>query len=339
MADINTNFKNINKILSLFNPKEKGLVDLLRKELIMAKKSMSGNGSDTTPNGNDSLDDPIEATTPTPEVTNLYGESINELDEMSSAGGGAVSGGMSGAWGKGELTEDEDKAMMSYVEGIFNENKLFNSFYFREYVNKSINEASEGKTVTVNKLTGMNKLEKFLKQNIKSIKESYMDLTTEPGQRASFKAHLLKLISELMETLFINTEASAEETNNFQQENIQEKNTINFKIDQHDGEDGKIVDVDGDGVPDEDNKFSTIPGMDETGKKESVVVYKKLEKQIADPDTGIFANLSNDLDRKVFAKWLLINLSKHMDQWETLFKDLQSDQESESKEPNIDDVI
>lgn len=319
MSDLDMNFRNIGKILSLLNPKEKGLIDRLRKELIQIKKAVDVvSNVDSSENDIQTMDSSDSALASKSTSMNLYGESKTDLEEMSSAGGGAVAGGTSGAWAEGPLTEEED--MMNYIESIFTESKLFNAFYTREYAKNLLKE--EQATVKVNKLTGMNKLEKFLRQNIKSIKESYMDLTTDKAQRASFKAHLLKLLSELLETLFVNVTATP------QNDPLEESASINFQIDDHDGDDGKIVDIDGDGKPDEPE---TIPGMDETGKREAVAIYNKLEKQIGDPDSGIFANLSNDLDRKVFSKWLLINLSKHMDKWESLFQELDTDDEDVSE--------
>lgn len=319
-------WKTIARILSLLSPKEKDLVNRLRKELLQVKKGGLDklDGLDSQKNNMDSLETQNSTVNATGVATNLYGESKNEeLDETASMAGGSVAGSASGAWADGPLLKKEeekksDDDLMEYVEKLFNENKLFNAFYLREKIKQTLNEDSN-KLIKVSKLTGMNKLRRFLEQNIKSIKNAYMDLTTDKAQRASFKAHLLKLLSELFQNLFINTESINPETGE-----VPQKSNINFEIDNHNGEDGTIVDVDGDGKPDT-NKFETIPGMDETGKKDAVVVYNKLESQI----TEIFSTLSNDLDRKVFAKWMLKNLSEHMDKWESLFQKI-SDQ-------NLDD--
>lgn len=332
MNELENRFRTINKILSLVNPKDKELILRLKKELFQIKKSLSlptepENGLNDQENDLEPLENNDAISASKTSSTNLYGESNNTLEETSGAAGGAVAGHANGGWLPGPLTEEED--ILGYIESVFAENKFINAFLIREKV-KSIVKEAEGSTVKVNKLTGMNKLEKFLKQNIKSIKEAYMDLTTDKNQRASFKAHLLKLLSELLETLFVNVEAES------RPDPLQEANNINFEIDTHNGEDGKIIDVDGDGKPDE--KFQTIEGMDETGKKEAVQVYNKLEKQIGDPDSGIFANLSNELDRKVFAKWLLINLSKHMDKWESLFQELDSEETDISENNPLDQV-
>lgn len=403
MADLTANYKNISKILALMNPKDKYLVDRLKKELLQIRNSSGGSNFNSFDDDSNQSQQSGNTSTSSTNVTNLYGESNNHLDETSGMAGGAVAGSPYGAWKEGELTEEEEKGVMSILDSVFKESKLFNAFYIREHIkNKSLQtlkEASGDSTVKVNKLTGMNKLEKFLKQNIKTIKEAYMDLTTDKAQRVSFKAHLLKLLSELFETLFVNAEA----VNNTQQaiqekmdkypldkktptekeilnkqniskkdldnqlkngikdekehtsdknvakeialdhlktdplyytkikkiEKIDEKNNINFEIDNHNGEDGKIVDLDGDGKPDKKEEHETIEGMDPTGKKEAIQAYNKLEKQIADPENGIFANLENDIDRKVFAKWCLINLSKHMDKWETIFDNQNPDEFSE----------
>jgi len=419
MADLSANYKSISKILALMNPKEKYLVDRLKKELLQIRNASGGSNSNAFDDDSNQSNDIGQASSSVATTTNLYGESNHHLDETSGMAGGAVAGSPSGAWGEGELTEEE-QGVMSILDTVFKESKLFNSFYIREHIKNqsklTIKEANGDSTVKVNKLTGMNKLEKFLKQNIKTIKEAYMDLTTDKAQRVSFKAHLLKLLSELFETLFINVEAGktqqaiqekmdkfpldkktptekeVQKTQNVSKkeldkqlkdgvkdekehtssnkaakeialdhlksdpkyytkikkiEKIDEKASINFEIDDHDGDDGKLIDLDGDGQPDKKEEHETIEGMDPTGKKDAVQMYNKLEKQIADPDSGIFANLENDLDRKVFAKWCLINLSKHMDKWETIFdnqnpeefdqeSDVGQDMGNDSPEPEQD---
>lgn len=403
MVDLSANYKNISKILALINPKDKYLVDRLKKELVNIRKS-SGEKDASFDDSNQS-DMPSGGVGAEASVVNLYGESNHHLEETSGMAGGAVAGSAFGAWKDGELTEEE-QGVMSILDSVFNESKIFNSFYVREYIKSRsrevLSEANGDTVVKVNKLTGMNKLEKFLKQNIKTIKDSYMDLTTDEEQRVSFKAHLLKLLSELFETLFINTEAektqeaiqekmdkkpldkktpsekNIQKTQNVSKKDldseikdgikhekehtsdknaakeialdhlksdpkyytklqkIEEKANINFEIDDHGGDDGKIVDLDGDGKPDKKEEHEAIDGMDPTGRKEAIQVYNKLEKQIADPESGVFANLENDLDRKVFAKWALINLSKHMDKWESVFDKQNPDEFDEESDSGLD---
>ncbi len=345
MPNLNLNYKNIGKILSLMNPREKDLVSRLKKELFQIRKATISSSVDDNKNNEynpfwdeDEFD---EAPTTQRTSTNLYGESNNVIDETSGMAGGAVAGNPGeGAWKKGgELTEEEEQGIMGAVEKVFSESKFFNAFYVRQYVRNQVDLImEEQQTVTVNKLTGMNKLEKFLKQNVKTIKEAYMDLTTDKAQRVSFKAHLLNLLSALFENLFINdvatkTQQAIQQT---QGDPLQEGSQINFEIDDHGGDDGKIVDLDGDGKPDQKEEHPTIEGMDPTGKREAVLVYNKLEKQIADPENGIFANLGNDLDKKVFAKWSLINLSKHMDKWESIFDNQQSNDSELDLESDIE---
>jgi len=160
------------------------------------------------------------------------------------------------------------------------------------------------------KSTGINVLEDLLKKIVPVIGTDYKSLTTDPDQRKSYRAHLVKGVENTLSGAEVNVDAP-EEAPDLEEE---------IEIDVGSDED-KFIDIRSDKEiaaeeePKEDPADSFGVGLedeDKTGRNMAYSTFKKIEQNILDS----FDLLSSDEDQEVFYDYLKTNLLLYMDKFE-----------------------
>ena len=177
---------------------------------------------------------------------------------------------------------------------------------FRSVIRKLIAEAASEDVP--HESTGINVLEELLKKIIPVLEVDFKSLTTDPEQRKSFRAHILKAVqNSLAPSKMLDEPPATDEDDDIVAE---------VDIDIEDGgEKDKFIDIDGDGIPDEPEEEEdtfTIPGEDETGRNIAMKSFQKNENNIVDS----YAILSNEKDRSLFYDYLVANLKLYFDKFD-----------------------
>jgi len=268
----------------------------------------------------------------TKSMFNLLGGGLEE----SSMGAGAVSGGGSGfappfISGDKKPKQTIYREQLRYVirhlitkerDQMLNEKKQL-----REIIRQIIKEND-----TPTKSTGLNKLIQALKIVLPTVESGYKSLTTDKEQRDSFKQHYLKaLIDTLSPQDAIRNASGGEVVGMLGGSALEEQEEIEVNV--KDDEDSSDLSADIEDLEsDDDNQIKKdagvtlkdvegkktniplpqIPGLDETGRDESVDVYKKT----IDAVTRNYRTLHNENDRKEFKEYLVTNLLLYFDKFE-----------------------
>lgn len=235
----------------------------------------------------------------------LYVEPENkeeeQIEEMSSMGGGSAAF----APAEREKIINEIK-MRKVIRTILESNKEKEKKELNELkkiIRKYVNEATEK---DVHPKTSINILETLLRDIIETIRESYSSLTTDAEQRNSFRAFFLTNIEKLLaqqDTLDI--EKSQEGTLG----ESDPETEIFIDVEDDDKEEKNDVTKD-----DFDNSLQGEP-YNETGRNVAFECFEKIKNQVQDA----YAKISeNDIeDRRLFAKYLLLNLDKYFDKFDS----------------------
>ena len=197
----------------------------------------------------------------------------------------------------------ENKRKRGEKEAIIAEKRL------RSVVRKLVSEAASEDVP--HESTGINVLEELLKKIIPVLEVDFKSLTTDPEQRKSFRAHILKAVQNSLAPSKMLDEPPATD----EEDDIVAEVDIDIEDDEDDGEKDKFIDIDGDGIPDEPEEEQdtfTIPGEDETGRNIAMKSFQKIEKNIVDS----YAILSNEKDRSLFYDYLIANLKLYFDKFD-----------------------
>jgi len=185
---------------------------------------------------------------------------------------------------------------------------------------------------TPTKSTGLNKLIQALKIILPTVENGYKSLTTDKEQRDSFKQHYLKAIIDTLSPQDAIRDASGGEAVGLlggsaleEQEEIEvnvtdEADPADLSADIEETEPEDVAQIKRDAgvtLKDIEGKktdipLPQIPGLDETGRDESVDVYKKT----VDAITRNYRTLHNENDRKEFKEYLVTNLLLYFDKFE-----------------------
>jgi len=223
-----------------------------------------------------------------------------------------------------------------------------NEARLRRIIKNLLLEASEvatgGQTGDEKRSTGINVLANVLKLVIPIIKQGYVQLTTAPEQKQSYRAHIVQnAINTLMRVDMTsgresevempeNPEGAAPPDLGTEPVLAEQDMTIDIDV-----EDDKFIDIepeeaieepeepDPNKMPSEQavaaldkKEFVSIKGMDTTGMEMAQRTFPKIQKQIADG----YAMLSLASDKEEFADFMVANLKLYFDQF---------DQESETE--------
>ena len=211
------------------------------------------------------------------------------------------------------LRQNVRKALGIYFKK--NNNALIDSLIeetrLRKYVrNLLIEAATEDPTVDVHSNTGINTLKSLLKNTnvLTTLREVYKTLTTSDLQRKSFRAHIIKWITDTLAPIRLNDKAS-----------IEEQVDVNIDTDPSDNEkfitadDGEVQDQVPEESQEEENNMTSIEGEDTTGRNKAEKVYPTIEKSIID----YYAELDNEDDMEMYYDYLIANIKLYFDKWES----------------------
>ncbi len=156
--------------------------------------------------------------------------------------------------------------------------------------------------------TGINVLEKLLKNIIPNVEDDFKTITTDPQQRQSYRAHILHAIKNALAPVSANDDAGNPES-------IDEE-AVDINI-----EDDKFIDIDKDKKQKEDpvdpkEDFGAgVQGFDDdhTGRDIAYETFQKIENQIVDA----YSKLGNEKDQETFYDYLITNVKLYMDKFET----------------------
>jgi len=160
--------------------------------------------------------------------------------------------------------------------------------------------------------TGINVLEDLLKNIIPVIEKDFKRMTTEPTQRESFRAHIVKGAEDLLAPPEVNLGAG-----DGQEPVMEQEEGVEIEIEDDPTNDEAFIDIDGNGVPDDEEEDAFgIEGQDGTGRNFAELTFKKVSQQILDS----YDLLSNSQDRTLFHDYLLTNLKLYFDKFENELK-------------------
>ena len=206
------------------------------------------------------------------------------------------------------------------------QNELNEQRVLRRAIRKMLKEKQD--TVQHNS-TGINALEKLLSSIVPIMEAGYKDLKTDPAQRKSFKAHILRAIQNLLSTASVYFSADKKTKGGAQQPAavpalaMPKEEPEDKKLKEQDEEDTgpeknpQFIDIDKDKKKEEKpnpiNAFQAVEGEDLTGRNFALETFKKIQKQILET----YSLLSNEEDREIFYDFLITNVKLYFDKFET----------------------
>ena len=192
--------------------------------------------------------------------------------------------------------------------------------FIRQLISEAgVQDSEEGP----HKSTGINILEDLLKKIIPIIEIDFKKLTTSEEQRASYRAHMLQGVKNLL------APAAAVDQADSDQETVEDE-FISVTEQEDDieiniggaSDPEEFIDVRGGNKEDEKSKEEiekdtfTISGQDETGRDMSYSTFKKVQGSMLDS----WEVLSNADDKELFYDYLLTNLKLYFDKFEDELK-------------------
>ena len=164
-----------------------------------------------------------------------------------------------------------------------------------------------------NKSTGINVLADLLKKIIPIEKDDFRQMTTDPEQRKSFRAHIIKAIQDTL--IAVDASVGASETAALAED-------IEIEVGQDEDQD-KFIDIrtpqekeeeEGPEEPtDPREDFGKgLEGLDATGRNMAYNTFKKIEKNIIDS----YDLLDNPDDQELFYDYLIANTKLYFDKFE-----------------------
>ena len=177
--------------------------------------------------------------------------------------------------------------------------------------------------------TAINTLEDVLKKAIPTLRKDYKNLTTDKGQRESFRSHILKAMKDILAPAINNAkfaqsdallseptpeDVKVQEPEEEVDPELEALEEADIQIDLTDkDEDDKKLNVEPDEEPDEKDDFgSGLEDMDETGRNMAYTTFRKISQYILDA----FDMLANMKDKEVFLDYLLTNTKLYFDKFE-----------------------
>ena len=275
-----------------------------------------------------------------------------ELEEISSMAGGSVQG-YSLPLGAKPKRKREDKALIREGMEQMDRHEVYEEIRLRKIIREGIKKINakienekkqtvleeqrlrsairklilqEGTTTgdtdpAPHRSTGINFLEKLLKNIVPTLEDDYKTLTTSEDQRESFRNHILKAIQDTIEPLKVTSQAGSEGDQIALAEEEDEELTIKVE------DDPDFIDIRSDKeIADEEAEISGEPktaedekvqfgieGEDEVGRNAAFDTFKKVSKQIVsayDELTG------SPRDQDLFYDYLLTNIKLYFDKFE-----------------------
>lgn len=201
----------------------------------------------------------------------------------------------------------------------------------RRLVRKMLFEVKE---TSPHELTGINVLEKLLGNIMPVIETGYKSLTTDPKQRESYGAHILRAVQNLLSipSMYFSLDGKSELKTDIDSaggassapEQIEEEDKVNIKVNKKTGDEAKFIDINKDNKQEEKpsqldpmKAFQEIEGEDHTGRSFALETFKKVQKQVLES----YSTLSNPKDREVFEEYLITNIKLYLKRFEEELSD------------------
>ena len=158
--------------------------------------------------------------------------------------------------------------------------------------------------------TGINVLDKLLKNIIPTFEDDFKSLTTDPKQRLSFRAHVLQGIQNVLAPSRAMEDAAGAVSEDLEwevgDETVSDEDKfIGVRPQDQPSEESP------DDAEDEKEKF-TIPGEDLTGRNVALKSFNKVDQQIIDS----YEDLENEKDQDTFYDYLITNVKLYFDKFE-----------------------
>ena len=204
----------------------------------------------------------------------------------------------------------------------------------RRLIRQIVEASGEQDGPTPHQSTGINVLEELLKKIVPIIEIEYKQLTTDPKQRQSFRAHIVNAIQNaLAPTKAISGDEKMEpnEVPEAPEEDELAMEAVEMVVDDDpetgpgeadlgdiegaaggfaDDEKEQFIDITG-GAESSTDQFG-IEGEERTGRNFAEKTFEKVENQITDA----YKLLSNDGDRELFYDYLVANMKLYFDKFE-----------------------
>jgi hypothetical protein len=230
---------------------------------------------------------------------------------------------------------DQINELRSYIRSVLlkirNEQKqnlkqeLREERALRKLIRKMLFEVKE---TSPHELTGINVLEKLLGNIMPVIETGYKSLTTDPQQRKSYGAHILRAVQNLLTipSMYFSLDKKTDMKTGAgdEEQNLEEKEDVKVKIGKNVPDEEKFIDINKQNKEDieQTNKdpmaaFQEIKGEDHTGRSFALETFKKVQKQILES----YSTLSNETDREVFEEYLLTNIKLYLKNFEEELSD------------------
>lgn len=293
-----------------------------------------------------------------------------KLEEMSAAGAGAMQGFSGGIQNVGSHKKEkkdmrlEEEQMTEQLMREYIRNKIRSQLHeqikreeeeeyqLRLTIRELIKEAKENANPHPN--TGINKLRDSFRKAKATIKSKFQQLTTDPEQRVTFRAHFLNAFEKLFGELdALNARGLPEEKPEGDDMDLQAppgdleapspEEPVEDEIDailkevKVDLQDDPEIDVEGDDQTKKDfaskkkkekeNEMglSEVEAGDTTGRNQSFDTFRLVQSYFSDA----YLDLDNDSDKDMFKDWCMYNL-------DLLLKNYEEQLASQPEEPNIE---
>tara|TARA_Y100000034_G_scaffold131148_1_gene191277 strand:- start:672 stop:1511 length:840 start_codon:yes stop_codon:yes gene_type:complete len=160
--------------------------------------------------------------------------------------------------------------------------------------------------------TGINALADIMKKLVADLKVGYTSLTTSSEQRDSFRDHILAAIEDTLGTVM--PYGIPEELADDALESALAEAQFGVKIDQELlGDDIKDPEEDAPEEKPEADSYPEIEGSERTGRNFSSETFRRIEPTIV----KAYKNLADVSDRQDFYEYLLDNVTKYFERFET----------------------
>ena len=258
--------------------------------------------------------------------------SEEEVEEVSSMGGGMASGGMKATFvtqnynakRKDKKMNKEEQKLRKSIRIKLKEFFQIKSKEHEDSVAKILEEHTlrmqlrniileqtitevEDPTTDVHDNTGINTLKDLMKNTnvLSTLRDVYKTLTTDENQKKSFRAHIIKWVEDTLAPVKLNDTDRGSSLAEQVGVDIKGVNDEMF-IDASDGSEKETP-----SAPEEEDTMKAIEGEDTTGRNKAERVYPNIEKSIID----YYSELDNPEDQEMFYDYLIANLKLYFDKW------------------------
>jgi len=312
-ADIDKDYKSIKTLLQLLEPRGSrdteilSLLHRLNKSTFAKLKQLKGSAPVAPENNLQGPPQTPVAHDPNGAPRGLVNDSENpyELEETTSVGGGNIQGVAGGL----RIESKDVRTFRHYIRGLLIELYSIDKGNFIEASKQLVTEMQQTRS------TGMNYLGKFFLIARPAIEKEYLDLQTSQDQRDSMRDNLIKLYTEFIGQLVMNSSVADQSANFNASPGAPVANESIVLEDQSGSTDGIFFDDLGykDPIKEREvqqkaNKSKEVPdphpGTEKTGASAASRVFTGTNKQLEE----IFSSLGDKQDQEMFSQYLPKNV-------------------------------